>query len=158
MELLKCTGFLDAMTLLNSASSNCYAQFYLIRLPQADNLKAALALHYANYLKENDVVLRDGGSGETWLIDTLESADPTKLLDSTCRKWFFCSEHMATAPSGNHRSNMISHFLDELRQAVGAGKTHRVYITPPCWYAIDWDEIAFEQEDQRYLLHFSHSN
>ena len=158
MELLKCTGFLDAMTLLNSAESDCYAEFYLTQLPQAANLKSALALHYANYLKENDIVLRDGAAGDAWSIDTLEIPAPSTMLDATCRKWFFCSEHMTSTPSGTHRANIISHFLCELKQAVGAATTHRVYITPPCWYAIDWDEIAFEREDRRYLLHFSHSN
>jgi hypothetical protein len=158
LDLQKCNGFLAAMALANSEPSDCCAEFFLTLLPPAKDLKGALELYFENYVREANAVLRDGRSAEDWLVDTLAIDAVRKLLSSVCEKWFFSSDHMRASPTGTHRANLISSFLDNLAITVGSGMMHRVYITPPCWYAIDWDEFVFENEEQRFLLHFSHSD
>ena len=81
-------------------------------------------------------------------------------LELVCQRWFFSSRHMQAAPPARFRAQLVAAFLASLDEALGGFSPYAVTMTPPAgfWYAIHWDEIAFELGDERYLLHFSHSD
>ena len=81
-------------------------------------------------------------------------------LEQVCQRWLFSSRHMQAAPPGRFRAQLVAAFLESLDEALGGFFSYAVTMTPPSgfWYAIHWDEIAFELGDERYLLHFSHSD
>lgn len=157
--LHSCTGFLDAMASLNSAPGDRYAQFFLAPLPAAPDLQQALTRYFDDYVNENIVVVREGDAAHEWGIDTCPIEVPRKYLAAKCEKWFFGSEHMRMAPPATHRANLIASFLHSVGLVIGMdGVTHSVSIAPPGWFAIDWDLVAFERGEQRFLLQFSHSD
>lgn len=153
-----CSGFLAAMTSLNHAEKDCYADFFLRPLPPAGSLREALALHFAHEVSENDVVLHDGRPASDWRVHTEEVPFQKAFVARVCADWFFQSEYMQTALRDSYRDGLVDSFLGLLEQGIGACTVHSVSIDPPCWYAIRWDLIAFERGDDRFLLHFSHSN
>ena len=79
-------------------------------------------------------------------------------LEDICQRWFFSSRHMQAAPGGRFRAHLVAAFIESLDQSLAGYAMHTVMMTPPMWYAIHWDEIAFELGGDRYLLHFSHSD
>lgn len=156
--MARCTGFLDAMRLLNDEVSGCYADFFLKPLPPAGNLRDALAHHFEHYVSENHVVLHDGRRASDWRIHTEEVQLQKAFVARVCADWFFQSEYMRTALRDSYRDGLVDSFLGLLEQGIGACTVHRVLIDPPCWYAIRWNLVAFERGGDRFLLGFSHSN
>lgn len=151
-----CSGFLEAMQLLNSEVSNVYAEYYLEVLPDAQDLKLAMALYFEDYGK-NQIHPPKDFKAEHWNIQ-LSTANEDHLV-LILKKWFFISSTMRGAPKeGFYRSNAATAFLYALKSAIGQFSTHQIEISPPIWYAMEWDNIALETKDGRYLLHFSHSN
>ena len=152
-----CRGFLDALAMLNSEASDLCATYELQRLPDAPDLLTALGLRVED---------------EALHVGSLARALPAPLwqitvalcgrahLEQMCQRWFFSSEHMRTAPPDRFRACLVNAFLDALDRSLAGFTAHAVTMTlpPGAWYAIHWNEIAFESGSERYLLHFSHSD
>ena len=157
MSVLHCQGFLEALALLNSEASDLCASYELQRLPDAPDLATALGLRVEHYALHVIVPARDLPAA-LWHLH----AAPCALahLEQVCQRWFFSSRHMQVAPAGRFRAQLVAAFIESLDGALGGFSLHAVTMTPPSgfWYAIHWDEIAFELGDERYLLHFSHSD
>ena len=157
MSVLRCQGFLEALALLNSEASDLCASYELQRLPDAPDLATALGLRVEDYALNVIEPARDLPAA-LWRIEPAPCA--RTHLESVCQRWFFSSQHMQAAPPGRFRAQLVAAFIDSLDDALGGFSLHAVTMTPPAgfWYAIHWDEIAFELGDERYLLHFSHSD
>ena len=157
MSILHCQGFLEALALLNSDASDQCASYELQRLPDAPDLATALGLRVEDYALNVIEPARDLPAA-LWRIEPAPCA--RTHLESVCQRWFFSSQHMQAAPPGRFRAQLVAAFIDSLDDALGGFSLHAVTMTPPAgfWYAIHWDEIAFELGDERYLLHFSHSD
>lgn len=154
-----CNGFLDAMRLLNSEVTDVYADFSLEILPAASDLHLALSHYFEDYGRKRIIPAKEFPA-ERWnikLSSFVDSADDA--LHSICSKWFFISSTMEKAPKDySYRHNAVVTFLDALKSVLGTFSIHNVEISPPIWYAMEWDNIAFEANDARYLLHFSRSD
>ena len=152
-----CRGFLGALERLNSEASDLCASYELQRLPDAPDLATALGLRVEDYALNVIEPARDLPAA-LWCIEPAPCA--RTHLESVCQRWFFSSQHMQAAPPGRFRAQLLAAFIDSLDDALGGFSLHAVTMTPPAgfWYAIHWDEIAFELGDERYLLHFSHSD
>ena len=157
MSMLHCQGFLEALTLLNSEASDLCASYELLRLPDAPDLATALGLRVEDYALHVIAPARDLPA-PLWHIKLAPCA--RAQLEQVCQRWFFSSQHMQAAPPGRFRAQLVAAFLASLDAALGGFSLHAVTMTPPAgfWYAIHWDEIAFERAGERYLLHFSHSD
>ena len=157
MSVRHCQGFLEALALLNSEASDLCASYELQRLPDAPDLATALGLRVEHYALHVIAPARDLPAA-LWHIEPAPCA--RAHLEQLCQRWFFSSRHMQTAPAGRFRAQLVAAFLASLDDALGGFSLHAVTMTPPSgfWYAIHWDEIAFELGDERYLLHFSHSD
>ncbi|WP_035817540.1 hypothetical protein [Janthinobacterium sp. RA13] len=155
MSVLRCQGFLEALALLNSEASDLCASYELQRLPAAPDLTTALGLRVEDYALNVIAPARDLPA-PLWHI----SAAPCGRahLEQVCQRWFFSSQHMQAAPPGRFRAQLVAAFLESIDEVSGDFSLHAVTMTPPMWYAIHWDEIAFERDGERYLLHFSHSD
>ena len=157
MSVLHCQGFLEALALLNSEASDLCASYELQRLPDAPDLATALGLRVEDHALHVIAPARDLPVA-LWHI----AAAPCGRahLEQVCQRWFFSSRHMQTAPAGRLRAQLVAAFIESIDDALGGFSLHAVTMTPPSgfWYAIHWDEIAFELGDERYLLHFSHSD
>lgn len=157
MSVQYCQGFLEALALLNSEASDLCASYELQRLPDAPDLATALGLRVEDYALHVIEPARDLPAA-LWHVN----AEPCGRahLEQVCQRWFFSSRHMQVAPPGRFRAQLVAAFIESLDDALGGFSLHAVKMTPPSgfWYAIHWDEIAFELGDERYLLHFSHSD
>ena len=155
MSVLRCQGFLEALALLNGEASDLCASYELQRLPDAPDLATALGLRVEDYALHVIEPARDLPAA-LWHIHAAPCA--RAKLEQVCQRWFFASRHMQAAPPGRCRALLVAAFLESLDDALGGFSLHAVTMTPPMWYAIHWDEIAFERDGERYLLHFSHSD
>lgn len=157
MSILHCQGFLEALAIINGEASDLCASYELQRLPDAPDLATALGLRVEDYALNVIEPARDLPAA-LWRIEPAPCA--RTHLESVCQRWFFSSQHMQAAPPGRFRARLVAAFIDSLDDALGGFSLHAVTMTPPVgfWYAIHWDEIAFELGDERYLLHFSHSD
>lgn len=155
MSVLRCQGFLEALALLNGEASDLCASYELQRLPDAPDLATALGLRVEDYALNVIEPARDLPAA-LWHIHAAPCA--RAQLEQVCQRWFFSSRHMQAAPPGRFRAQLVAAFLESLDDALGGFSLHAVTMTPPMWYAIHWDEIAFERDGERYLLHFSHSD
>ena len=157
MSILHCQGFLEALAIINGEASDLCASYELQRLPDAPDLATALGLRVEDYALNVIEPARDLPAA-LWRIEPAPCA--RTHLESVCQRWFFSSQHMQAAPPGRFRARLVAAFIDSLDDALGGFSLHAVTMTPPAgfWYAIHWDEIAFELGDERYLLHFSHSD
>ncbi|WFR81847.1 hypothetical protein P9875_12115 [Janthinobacterium rivuli] len=155
MSVLRCQGFLEALALLNSEASDLCASYELQRLPDAPDLTTALGLRVEDYALNVIAPARDLPA-PLWHI----SAAPCGRahLEQVCQRWFFSSRHMQAAPPGRFRAQLVAAFLESLDDALCGFSLHAVTMTPPMWFAIHWDEIVFERDGERYLLHLSHSD
>ena len=150
-----CQGFLDALALLNSEASDLCASYEIVRLPDAPDLATALGLRMEDHAR-NQITPSRELSAPLWQIATTPM--PRARLQQVCQRWFFSSRHMQAAPGGRFRAHLVAAFIESLDQWLAGCAMHTVTMTPPMWYAIHWDEIAFERGGDRYLLHFSHSD
>ena len=155
MSVLRCQGFLEALALLNSEASDLCASYELQRLPAAPDLSTALGLRVEDHALNVIVPARDLPVA-LWHIAAVPCG--RAHLEQVCQRWFFSSDHMQAAPAGRFRAHLVAAFLASLDEVPGDFSLHAVTMMPPMWYAIHWDEIAFELGDERYLLHFSHSD
>jgi hypothetical protein len=154
-----CNGFLDAMRLLNSEVTDVYADFFLELLPASSDLHSALGRYFEEYGKNQIIPAREFPA-ERWHIKINSFTDSfDDALYAICSKWFFISSSMGNAPKDySYRHNAVVTFFDTLKSALGTFSAYSVVISPPFWYAMEWDNIAFEADDARYLLHFSRSD
>lgn len=154
-----CRGFLDALALMNSEASDLAASYELQLVPPAPDLAGALGLRVEDYVKNVIAPARDLPA-PLWQITsrTLAAGE----FDTILQRWFFSSMHMQAAPGGAFRRNLQQAFAGALLEALDGYAACKVSMQPPMWYAIHWDEIAFERGQgmaaERYLLHFSHSD
>lgn len=155
MSVLRCQGFLEALALLNGEASDLCASYELQRLPDAPNLSTVLGLRVEDYALNVIEPARDLPAA-LWHIKVAPCGRAE--LEQVCQRWFFSSRHMQAAPPGRFRAQLVAAFLESVDDALGGFSLHAVTMTPPMWYAIHWDEIAFERDGERYLLHFSHSD
>ncbi|MNM20397.1 hypothetical protein D3C81_307330 [compost metagenome] len=157
MSVLRCQGFLEALALLNSEASDLCASYELQRLPDAPDLTTALGLRVEDYALRVIAPARDLPAP---LWDIKLAPCGRAQLEQVCQRWFFSSQQMQAAPPGRFRAQLVAAFLESLDDALCGFSLHAVTMTPPSgfWYAIHWDEIAFESGSERYLLHFSHSD
>ena len=155
MSVIRCQGFLEALALLNSEASDLCATYELQRLPDAPDLTTALGLRVEDYASRVIAPARDLPAA-LWHIKVAPCG--RTQLEQVCQRWFFSSRHMQAAPPGRFRAQLAATFLESLDGALGGFSLHAVTMAPPMWYAIHWDEIAFERDGERYLLHFSHSD
>ena len=157
MSILHCQGFLEALAIINGEASDLCASYELQRLPDAPDLATALGLRVEDYALNVIEPARDLPAA-LWRIEPAPCA--RTHLESVCQRWFFSSQHMQAAPPGRFRAQLVAAFMESLDDALGGFSLHAVTMAPPSgfWYAIHWDEIAFELGDERYLLHFSHSD
>ncbi|MCC7643968.1 MULTISPECIES: hypothetical protein [unclassified Janthinobacterium] len=155
MSVLRCQGFLEALALLNGEASDLCASYELQRLPDAPDLSTALGLRVEDYALNVIEPARDLPAA-LWHIHAAPCG--RAQLEQVCQRWFFSSRHMQAAPPGRFRAHLVAAFLESLDDALGGFSRYAVTMTPPMWYAIHWDEIAFERDGERYLLHFSHSD
>ena len=155
MSVLHCQGFLEALALLNGEASDLCASYELQRLPDAPDLATALGLRVEDHALHVIAPARDLPA-DLWHIKVAPCG--RTHLEQVCQRWFFSSRHMQAAPPGRFRAQLAAAFLESLDDALGGFSLHTVTMTPPMWYAIHWDEIAFERDGERYLLHFSHSD
>ncbi|MEG2962454.1 MAG: hypothetical protein RR860_07175 [Janthinobacterium sp.] len=157
MSVLRCQGFLEALSLLNGEASDLCASYELRRLPDAPDLATALSMRVEDYALRVIAPARDLPAP---LWDIKLAPCGRAQLEQVCQRWFFSSQHMQAAPPGRFRAQLVAAFLESLDDALGGFSLHAVTMTPPSgfWYAIHWDEIAFESGSERYLLHFSHSD
>jgi hypothetical protein len=157
MSVLRCQGFLDALALLNSEASDLCATYELQRLADAPDLLTALGLRVEDHALHVIEPARDLPAG-LWQLNAAPCA--RAHLAQACQRWFFSSRHMQAAPSGRFRAQLVAAFMESLDDALDGFSLHAVTMTTPSgfWYAIHWDEIAFERDGERYLLHFSHSD
>ncbi|APA69132.1 hypothetical protein [Janthinobacterium sp. 1_2014MBL_MicDiv] len=152
-----CRGFLDALAVLNGEASDLCASYELQRLPDAPDLVTALGLRVEDYALNVIAPARDLPA-PLWQITVAPCG--RAQLEQVCQRWFFSSDHMQTAPPGRFRACLVNAFLEALDMSLSGFTVHSVKMTQPpgVWYAIHWDEIAFERDGERYLLHFSHSD
>ncbi|PLY43790.1 hypothetical protein CSZ94_07295 [Janthinobacterium sp. ROICE36] len=154
-----CRGFLDALSMLNSEASDLCATYELLRLPDAPDLLTALGMRVEEYGLNGVGAARDV-TAPLWQISV--APYDRAQLPALCQRWFFSSKHMQTAPPGHFRACLVQAFLEALEMSLGEFAVHAVTMTPPIWYAINWNELAFERtngrESERYLLHFSYSD
>lgn len=154
-----CRGFLDALALLNSEASDLAASYELQALPAAPSLTAALGRRVEDHALNQIAPARELPA-HLWQIDTGPLAEGE--FDVIVERWFFSSQHMQAAPGGAFRRNVQNAFVSALQQSLSGFAAFKVGMRPPMWYAIHWDEIAFERgagsDAERYLLHFSHSD
>jgi len=152
-----CRGFLDALAMLNSEACDLCATYELQRLPDAPDLLTALGMRVEDYALNVIEPARDLPTA-LWHLKVAPCA--RAQLEQVCERWFFSSDHMQTAPPGRFRACLVKAFLEALDMSLAGFTAHAVKMTPPpgFWYAIHWDEIAFERDGERYLLHFSHSD
>lgn len=150
-----CRGFLDALARLNSEASDLCASYELQRLPDAPDMLTALGLRIEDFALHASAPARDLPAA-LWHITVAPCG--RAQLEQVCQRWFFSSEHMQAAPAGRFRAQLVAAFLESLDAVLGGFSLHAVTMAPPMWYAIHWDEIAFESGNERYLLHFSHSD
>ena len=157
MSVLRCQGFLEALALLNGEASDLCASYELQRLPDAPDWATALGMRVEDYALRVIAPARDLPAP---LWDIKLAPCGRAQLEQVCQRWFFSSRHMQAAPPGRFRAQLVAAFLESLDDALGGFSLHAVTMTPPSgfWYAIHWDEIAFESGSERYLLHFSHSD
>ena len=155
MSVLRCQGFLEALALLNGEASDLCASYELQRLPDAPDLATALGLRVEDHALHVIAPARDLPAA-LWHIKTAPCG--RAQLEQVCQRWFFSSQHMQAAPPGRFRAQLVASFMESIDDALGGFSPHAVTMTPPMWYAIHWDEIAFERDGERYLLHFSHSD
>ena len=155
MSVLHCQGFLDALGVLNGEASDLCATYELQRLPAAPDLSTALGLRVEDYALNVIAPAREVPAA-LWHVHAAPCG--RAHLEQVCQRWFFSSQHMQAAPPGRFRARLVAAFLESLDAALGGFSLHAVTMTPPMWYAIHWDEIAFERDGERYLLHFSHSD
>ena len=157
MSVPHCQGFLEALAMLNGEASDLCASYELRRLPDAADLVTALGLRVEDYALNVIAPARDLPAA-LWRINAAPCA--RAHLEQLCQRWFVSSRHMQAAPAGRFRAQLVAAFLESLDEALGGFSSYAVTMTPPAgfWYAIHWDEIAFELGDERYLLHFSHSD
>lgn len=157
MSVLHCQGFLDALTILNGEASDLCASYELQRLPDAPDLATALGMRVEDYAL-NVIEPARALPAALWHLHAAPCG--RAHLELVCQRWFFSSQHMQTAPPGRFRACLVNAFLEALDMSLAGFTAHAVKMTPPpgFWYAIHWDEIAFESGNERYLLHFSHSD
>ena len=155
MSLDRCQGVLDALALLNSEAADLCASYEVRRLPDAPDLATALGLRAEDHALNGSSPARELPA-PLWRIANAPCG--RAQLEDICQRWFFSSRHMQAAPGGRFRAHLVAAFIESLDQSLSGYAMHTVMMTPPMWYAIHWDEIAFERGGDRYLLHFSHSD
>jgi len=157
MSVPHCQGFLEALAMLNGEASDLCASYELSRLPDAPDLATALGLRVEDHALHVIEPARDLPAA-LWHIHAAPCG--RAQLEQVCQRWFFSSRHMQAAPPARFRAQLVAAFIESLDEALGVFSPYAVTMTPPSgfWYAIHWDEIAFELGDERYLLHFSHSD
>ena len=157
MSVPHCQGFLEALAMLNGEASDLCASYELSRLPDAPDMATALGMRVEDHALNVIAPARDLPAA-LWQIRLAPCG--RAQLEQVCQRWFFSSRHMQAAPAGRFRAQLVGAFLESLDAALGRFSFYAVTMTPPTgfWYAIHWDEIAFECDGERYLLHFSHSD
>ncbi|MBG6223385.1 hypothetical protein H4V96_001583 [Janthinobacterium sp. CG_23.4] len=152
-----CRGYLGALERLNSEAGDLCASYELQRLPDAPDLLTALGMRVEEHALHVIEPARDLPA-PLWHLKVAPCG--RAQLEQVCQRWFFSSAHMQTAPPGRFRACLVDAFLEALDMSLAGFTVHVVKMAPPpgFWYAIHWDEIAFELGDERYLLHFSHSD
>ncbi|QGZ42505.1 hypothetical protein IP92_04704 [Pseudoduganella flava] len=153
-----CRGRLDLLADLNAERTDVFAAYDLERLPAAADLEEAVGRHFELVGKTRYDPPRDYPAA-TWHITLEEISGPFEhTLHRMCERWFFRSEVLAAVPLSPHRENVVNGFLAGLVAAIGNCRTWRVHIAPQCWYGIEWDHVAFEAVDGRYMLSFMRSD
>ena len=155
MNVLHCQGFLDALALLNGEASDLCATYELQLLPPAPDLLAALGVRVEEHALS---AFGPGRAAAAPLWQIKLAPFEREQLPALCQRWFFSSRHMQAAPPGRFRTSLVDAFLETLDVSLAGFTAHAVTMTPPLWYAINWNEIAYESGNERYLLHFSYSD
>lgn len=157
INLDRCNGFLTALALVNCEPCDVYADFGVAALPAAASMTESLSQYFVRQFRDwPSLPHADRTEWHVTLNDITERR--AKRLAAIADRWFFLSDHMAAAPLGTHRGNLVSRFIDIIEEQFDDFVAYEVNTSPPVWYAMFWSDIAFERGGERYLLHFSHSD
>lgn len=138
-------GFLDAVSRINQSEQvNCY--YFLTQLEERETLLTTvnenIAERYPHY------------SVETW--NTSLEPVARDVLENSVGQWFskFVDAKYQTFPL----SSLKGAFLDMLSPFLVSASIYRINMTPPVFYAIDWEEFVIDGKLGKFLLSFEFSD
>jgi hypothetical protein len=153
MSLDSCNAFLEAFALLNSGV-NHGTSYSLCPLPEAVSLDAALAQYFSLMCTSR----MPPHPAESWNIRKTELAGNfSQILTAIAQRWFF-SQQYSPKVDKDVGSDIVERFNSYLGAVVGKPHVFKIEISPPMWYECFWEDIAFDSQGRRWLLHFGWSD
>jgi len=153
MHFDSCNGFLNAIALFNDGANHA-STYTMELLPAASSLDSSLATYFSA-MSTSHVPPQPA---EKWQIQTTELDDDwAQALRQVAHHWFF---EQAFSPKVDQTiaENVVETFLAHVRAIVGDAKAFQVDVSPPMWYEGVWQDLAFDSQQGRWLLHFGVSD
>lgn len=142
LDVEKINGYLCAIEAINTAD-NTGVEYKLIRLSEKETLLKSVESYIS--VTHPDTVL------DYWHIN-LEQINEDHLSKSI-NTWLF-RFGMAKKLHKKLISLQIG-FMDVLKQLVYTPNIYRINMTPPIWYATDWEMFLFDSKNGFFLLEFN---
>ena len=151
MNLDVCNGLLEAIALFNDGSNHA-ATYTMQTLPAATSLDASLAAYFSA-MSTSHVPAQPA---EEWHIRTRE-LDGGEAFRQIAHHWFFRQEFSPKVDNWM-AENVVATFVAHIQSTVGNAKLFRVRVSPPMWYECVWEDVAFDAQGGRWLLHLGFSD
>jgi hypothetical protein len=151
MNLDVCNGLLEAIALFNDGSNHA-ATYTMQTLPAATSLDASLAAYFSA-MSTSRVPAQPA---EEWHIRTRE-LDGGEAFRQIAHHWFFRQEFSPKVDNWM-AENVVATFVAHIQSTVGNAKLFRVRVSPPMWYECVWEDVAFDAQGGRWLLHLGFSD
>ncbi len=153
MSLDACSGFLDALALLNVGTDHV-PDYSIVRLPSATSCRSSLELHFASL----STSLSAKQPASAWHIELANVPDDwIQVVATAARRWFF-EQRFSPRVEPEVANELVSRFIELLQAAVGSAGAWSVNVAPPMWYECTWQDFAFESPSGTWLLHFGFSD
>lgn len=142
---------LEEMARANEGANHIY-DFELICLPDAESLGVSLGEYFSNQCTSNS----PPAPAECWDIRVSDEIQEVELRQRL-RYWLFRQE-FSPKLSAAIEDEKLSEIVERLKSVVGPVQARHVVTNPPMFYECDWEDFAFENGSERWLLHMGLSD
>ena len=130
-----------------------FSDYGLWKLPNSDTLDLALGNYFSSLSTSNS----PPQSADDWAIHIAPFPGGIEDLAGSIRHWFFGLEFSPRVESSVAEETVLE-FLMLLEAVTGEARIHEVHVSPPMWYDCLWQDFAFDDDTERWLLHLGFSD
>jgi hypothetical protein len=154
MITTKVDSYLEVFGYLNEGPDHV-ADYSLQPLSRAGGLEGALDLHFGALYTSSS----PPQPAANWKVKIGPPVADWKLVVcGAARHWFFEQRFSPQVSNQWVKANVVEHFAAILSEELGEVTCREVFVTPPMFYELQWQDFAITSDKGRWLLHFGWSD